>query len=214
LRRLCWPALLALAAVAASAQNSEQLGKNEISGTIGRTFISDQGVPNSGLANSTITHGAGLSFAFSYTRILHTSDWAEFAAEIPVVFDPVEKLHYPANQVPRSYSAIFLTPAARVRLVPNVAVSPWVSFGGGFGHFAASSHLVFSGTNSGDRSVTTGVLQIGAGLDVRIPCDRLSGLRIRAEVRDDWSGMPPLNVDTGKTRQHNYYVGAGVIYRF
>jgi hypothetical protein len=38
--------------------------------------------------------------------------------------------------------------------------------------------------------------------------------RIRFEARDDWSRVPPLNVDTGKTRQHNYYLGGGLVVRF
>jgi hypothetical protein len=36
----------------------------------------------------------------------------------------------------------------------------------------------------------------------------------RAEARDFYSGNPALNVTTGTSRQHNYYVGAGVAYRF
>jgi len=101
-----------------------------------------------------------------------------------------------------------------VRLFPNVDVSPWISFGGGLGHFQASSDLLFFGKNTGNRGETTGVLQGGVGLDVRIPYLRIQRLKIRVEARDDWSGVPPLNVNTGKTRQHNYYVAGGLLYRF
>lgn len=188
-------------------------GKNEVAGTFGRTFISDQRIPNSGLSNSTIDHGEGYSFALNYARILRASDWADFAIELPVVFNPDEDLHYFTNQIPEGYSSFFITPAARVRLFPDVDFSPWVSFGVGLGHFQASSNLLFFGKNTGDRSKTTGVLQGGAGLDVHIP-GRIKRLKIRVEVRDDWSGMPPINVNTGKTRQHNYYVAGGLIYRF
>lgn len=214
MRRLCWPVVLVFAATAARAQGAVPSGRNEIAGTFGDTFISDQGVPNAGLSNSNVTFGAGYSFEGNYARILHANDWADVAVEVSAIFDPDEKLHYAANQVPRSYSSIFLTPAVRLRLMPGMAFSPWISLGGGYGHFAASSSLLYSGSNPGNRSVSTGVLQIGAGLDVKIPCDRLSSLKIRVEVRDDWSGVPPLNVDTGRTRQHNYYVGGGPVYRF
>ena len=37
---------------------------------------------------------------------------------------------------------------------------------------------------------------------------------VRGEVRDFYSGVPQLNVDTGKTRQHNYFVGGGVVWHF
>jgi hypothetical protein len=33
-------------------------------------------------------------------------------------------------------------------------------------------------------------------------------------VRDFWSGVPQLNVDTGKSRQHNIFGGGGVVWHF
>jgi hypothetical protein len=95
-------------------------------------------------------------------------------------------------------------------LFPETAVSPWVSLGGGFGHFSESTNLIYSGTNPGG-STTSGVLQTGIGLDVKA-WRRFS---IRGEVRDFWSGTPDLPLaDTGKTRQHNYFVGGGVVWHF
>ena len=215
LRRFCLTVVLVISTVAiAWAQDIDQEGRNEVAGTVGRTFISDQGVPNSGLANSIINHGTGFSFEVNYARILRGSDWADLAIEVPAIFNPDEDLHYFANQVPRQYNSFFVTPAARLRLFPEVAFSPWVSFGGGLGHFQASSNLVFAGKNTGNRGATTGVLQGGVGLDVRMPWGVFPRFKIRVEARDDWSGVPPLNVNTGKTRQHNYYVAGGLVYRF
>jgi len=48
----------------------------------------------------------------------------------------------------------------------------------------------------------------------RIGCVGLAYLGGRFEARDFYSGTPALNVDTGRSRQHNYYVGVGVIHRF
>jgi hypothetical protein len=197
-------------AIVASAQEA----KNEIAGTIGRTFISDQGVPNSGLSNSNINHGAGLSFEVNYARILRGSDWADFAIELPIIFNPDEDIHYFTDQVPKDYSSIFITPAVRFRLFPETAVSPWISLGAGLGHFQASSDLLFSGKNIHSRGETTGVLQGGVGMDVGIPVDRFHSFKFRVEVRDDWTGIPPINVNTGKSGQHNYYVAGGLLYRF
>jgi hypothetical protein len=197
----------------AAGQELNRLGRNEVSGTFGRTFVSDQSVPNAGLANSTISHGAGYSFEFSYARILRGSDWGDVAIEIPATFNSDEDLHYATNQVPRQYSSIFLTPAVRLRLFPEVGLSPWISFGGGFGRFHASSSLLYFGTNNGPSSETGGVLMGGAGLDLHIPKVG-SRLRGRVEARDDWSSVPPINVNPGKTRQHNYYVAGGLVARF
>jgi hypothetical protein len=54
------------------------------------------------------------------------------------------------------------------------------------------------------------VFQVGAGLDVKV----FGHLSVRGEVRDFFSGIPQLNVDTGKSRQHNFFVGAGVVWHF
>lgn len=205
--------MVATAVVICSAQDLKFLGRNEVAGTVGKTFVSDQGVPNSGLSNSTISHGAGTSFEVNYARIFFATDWVDVAAEIPAIFNPDEDLHYFTDQIPQQYSSIFVTPAARVRFFPELGFSPWVSFGGGLGHFEASSHLLFYGSNTGSRGSTSGVLEGGVGFDGHIP-KFPHRIRFRFEARDDWSGFPPINVNAGKTRQHNYYVAVGLAYRF
>jgi hypothetical protein len=37
---------------------------------------------------------------------------------------------------------------------------------------------------------------------------------VRGEARDFWSGVPDLNVTTGKSRQHNIFVGGGIVWHF
>jgi hypothetical protein len=200
--------LLAAGSTIAAAQESN----NEIAVTIGRTFISDQTVPNTNFFDNTVHSGKGLSFEGNYARKLRRYFWGDLAVEVPVIFNPDEDLNYGLNQIPKQYHSIFITPAARVNLIPKLAFSPWFSFGGGIGHFGASSDLLFGGANPGPRSKTTGVLEGGVGIDVRVP--HLHKARLRAEARDDWSGVPPINVNTGKTRQHNYYVGGGLVFHF
>ena len=202
--------LLLLVAESTIAAAQEQ--KNEVAGTIGHTFISDQSPPNTNFFDNTVHFGKGTSFEINYARKFRSYRWGDLSFEVPAIFNPDEDINYGLNQVPKQYSSVFITPAARVNLIPDLAFSPWVSFGGGIGHFVASKDLVFFGTNTGHRIKTTGVLQGGVGMDVRLP--KLHSFRFRVEARDDWSGVPPINVDTGKTRQHNYYVGGGIVYRF
>jgi hypothetical protein len=198
--------------VAGSTIAAAQEQKNELAGTVGRTFISDQTVPNASFFDNTVHSGKGTSFEINYARKFRSYGWGDLSFEVPAIFNPDEDINYGLNQVPKQYSSVFITPAARVNLIPDLAFSPWVSFGGGIGHFVASKDLVFFGRNTGHRIKTTGVLQGGVGMDVRLP--KLHSFRFRVEARDDWSGVPPINVDTGKTRQHNYYVGGGIVYRF
>lgn len=215
MRRLyCLAVLIFLWCSTSAAQDQDNLGKNEVAGTYGYTFVSNQGVLNSSLSTPVITFGTGYTFEVNYARILVDRRWYDLAVEVPAIFNVDEDLHYFTNEIPQDYSSIFVTPAARLRLIPTMAFSPWFSFGGGFGHFGSSSNLIYGGSNAANRSVTSGVLEGGVGLDVNIPCDCARHFRIRVEARYDWSGVPALSVDTGKTRQHNYYVAGGVVYRF
>ena len=77
-------------------------------------------------------------------------------------------MHAALTSIPQQFSSYFVTPAARLNVFSDQAVSPWVSFGGGFGHFGESSTLLFGGSNPGKTGTNTGVFQAGGGLDVRI----------------------------------------------
>jgi|SRR5208283_923107 len=185
--------------------------KNELSGILGRTFISDQGIQGAPSYDPDLRFGKGLTFEVNYARRVMGGDLWSLALEVPFVVNPDEDLHAAQNVIPKQYSSYFVTPAARLNVFPEQAVSLWVSFGGGFGHFSESSTLEFAGLpNPGKTGTSTGVLQAGLGLDVKI-----SGhFSLRGEAREFWSGVPQLNVNTGKSRQHNIFVGGGIVWRF
>ena len=194
-----------------AAQNEQGAAqKNEVSGIVGRTFIADQGIQGAPSYDPNLRFGKGLTFEINYARrFMGTNLWS-VAAEVPFVVNVDEDLHAAQNLIPQSFSSYFVTPAARVNLFPVTAVSPWVSFGGGFGHFSEGSKLEFGGVNPGKTGTTTGVVQAGVGLDVKLT-RRFS---VRGEARDFWSGVPELNVTTGKSRQHNIFVGGGIVFHF
>ena len=199
---------LALLSVSVAAQDKD----NELTGVIGRTFISDQGLggANANVFNPFVRSGKGTSFEIDYARALFRGGIIKISGEVPAMFNLDEDVNSGVDVVPADYKQIFVTPAARVNLFPTTAVSPWVSFGGGFGHFSEASQLIYGGPNPG-KSTTTGVIEGGLGLDVKV----WKWVNIRGEVRDFWSGEPDFPLaDTGKTRQHNFFVGGGFIWHF
>ena len=199
--------LVSLAGLISAASAQE---KNELTVLLGRTFVSDHASVNTSTPGALLTSGAGLSLEANYGRRLLDLDLVGLTAEVPFVVNFGENVHYPANLIPKDYKSFVVTPSLRANLFPNAGISPWVSVGGGFGYFKANSTLEFGGTNPGDTGTTTGIFQIGAGFDVKL----LSSLSVRAEARDFYAGVPQLNVDIGKSRQHNIFVGAGVVFRF
>ena len=183
--------------------------KNELGGTLGRTFISDQGVAGTAFPDSNIHFGHGLTFEANYGRHLLNTGVFRITLEVPAVFNPNEKLSFSGLNTPSSFASYFVTPSARVTLLPSGAVAPWISIGGGFGHFSLSSRLE-SGQPNPRSGTTTGVFQLGIGLDVRI----VHSLYLRGEAREFNSGEPQLNVSTGKSRFNNLFAGAGVVWHF
>jgi len=184
--------------------------RNELSGLVGRTFISDQGIKGALSSDPQLRFGNGLTFEVNYARRILDGGFWSLNLEVPFVLNPDEDLHAVQNVVPKQYFSLFVTPAARLNVFPDSGLSPWISFGGGFGHFSESSDLVFGGPNPGNTGTNTGVLQAGVGLDVKI----VIRFTLRGEARDFWSGVPQLNVDSGKSRQHNIFVGGGVVWHF
>jgi hypothetical protein len=202
-----WAVVVSLAALISLAGAQD---RSELTGVIGRTVISDQGVTGTSTPGALLTSGAGLSFEVNYGRRFMDLGLLSLTGEVPLVVNVGENVHYDVNLVPKDYKSFFVTPALRANLFPDNGISPWVSVGGGFGYFKENSTLEFGGPNPGKTGTTTGILQIGAGLDVKL----FSRFSVRGEVRDFYSGIPQLNVDTGKSRQHNFFVGGGVVYHF
>jgi opacity protein-like surface antigen len=198
-------------ALAASAAAQDE--KNEVGGILGRTFISDQGITGATYFDPIIHSGKGLSVEGEYARHIFTAPIYSVSGEVVVMYNPDEDLNagdYGNAVVPTDYKQLFVTPAARVNLFPITAVSPWVSLGAGIGHFSEGKSLDYGTTNPG-HSTTNFTLQGGLGLDVKV----WRKLSIRGEVRDFWSGAPDFPLaPTGKSRQHNYFVGGGAFWRF
>jgi hypothetical protein len=113
----------------------------------------------------------------------------------------------PAALSPGNYSALFFAPGVKVKLAPSFPVSPFFVAGGGFARFSKSSQLA---ALSGERTTTTGVFDIGGGLDWKI----FPHLSVRGELRDFYSGNPRLTLSTLGQRQHNLVATAGLVLRF
>jgi len=204
-----WIAVLFVVALAAVLAAQDE--KNELGGGFGRTFISTQAIQGANFFDPNIRYGKGLDIEGVFARRFLVTPLFSVAGELPVVFNFDEDLHAGGpGSVPGDYKELFVAPSVRLNLFPTTAVSPWGSVGGGFGHISQSTSLLYGATNTG-KSTTSAVLQYGVGLDVKLT----KRLVLRGEGRDFWAGEPDFpQASTGKTRQHNYYVGLGVVWRF
>lgn len=179
---------------------------NEFSITAGRAFVSTQTVPITGLP---VHFGNEETVEFNYGRLLKSHSLFGLYAELPVAIYPRMDVNYNLGTNPKDIGALFVTPSVRLNVFSGDSVTPWVSVGGGYGRFRVAPVTLYENPNPGSGS-NTGVVQFGAGLDVWV----WHSWGARFEARDFYSGAPDLNVDTGRGRQHNYYVGLGVVHRF
>ena len=183
---------------------------NELSVTVGRSFVSTQTIQNSSSFNPNIHFGNEESVDFNYSRLLLNARIFGVYGEVPVAIYPRMDLNTAQNVIPKDVGALFITPSVRVNFFPGQGLTPWLSAGGGYGRFREAPVLIWGGKNPGSTGSNTGVVQFGVGLDMW-PWHRWG---VRVEARDFYSGVPVLNVSTERSRQHNYYVGVGVIRRF
>ncbi len=104
-------------------------------------------------------------------------------------------------------SALFITPALRLKFVPASPIAPWISVGGGWARF----------TTDGGPTSNKGAIEYGGGLDFKTG---LPVLGFRAEARDFVTGDPNFGFtnivtgDNGGFRRHNLMVGGGILLRF
>ncbi|MGB8011310.1 MAG: hypothetical protein WCF68_06840 [Terriglobales bacterium] len=187
--------------------------KNELSITVGRSFVSSQTIENDPYPTDPGPHihfGNPVGVAFNYARVLKSFGVYGLSLEAPVAIYPRMNLNTYENQIPKDIGALFVTPSVRLNFFSSDSVTPWVSVGGGYGRFREAPVLNYYNPNPGPHGTNTGVVQFGAGLDVWV----WHHWGARFEARDFYSGNPALDVDTTNSRQHNYYVGAGIAHRF
>lgn len=204
-KRLCLAIVAVATVLAVSAVGQDE--KNEVGGQLGRMFISDQGITGATFFDPIIHSGKGLTFGGEYARRFWVTPVYSVSFEGLFVYNWDTDLNageYEHSVVPSDLKKLFITPAVRLNLFPTTAVSPWVSFGGGFGHISQNNQLIYGGTNPG-KSTTSGVIKAGLGLDVKV----WRKLSIRAGVRDFWAGQPDFPLaPTGHTRSAEERSGA------
>ena len=205
--------VLILVSIAGAQDTSNLSERNELSFTAGRTFVSTQTVPSTGLP---LHFGNPLTLGGDYARLIKHHKIFGLYAELPVAFCPKMDLNYREHVIPASYKSLFVTPSVRLNIFSGQGFTPWVSAGGGYGRFFESSNLIWYNPNTGSTGTNTFAVQFGGGLDVWF----WHRLGARLEVRDFYSGVPDLSAvagepfTTGRSRQHNYYVGVGIVHRF
>src|SRR5256885_17195668 len=90
--------------------------RNEVSGTIGRVFVSSQMIQGATFFNPNIHFGSGLTVGGNYSRLLKTYGIFGISGEVPFAYSFDMDLNTGRNLIPEGYKSFFVTPAARLNI--------------------------------------------------------------------------------------------------
>jgi hypothetical protein len=145
----------------------------------------------------------GVAIQGNYANRLADAPLAAVYLEFPVVFAFDVNRSLPSAVEEREYSSLFVTPSLKLKLAPELPVSPFFSAGVGFARFMGSDA-------TGGGSETGAALQFGGGLDFKVA----PFVSLRGEVRDFYTGAPEFGSLTTDGQQHNVITSGGIVFRF
>lgn len=169
---------------------------------LGSTRATDEG--------SVLAFDRGTTYQATFAWDIVRSGVAKLSLEIPFIASPAFTVVTPGNTLPLEYASLYLTPAARVTLLPRAAVSVWGSIGGGYARYSESKLREDRSANPGQRDTNAGALEYGGGVDVR----GFGWLGFRGEVRDIYTGARNFSLPTPAPKVHNVVASGGLTVRF
>jgi hypothetical protein len=193
--------LVCASTVAAFAQ------ENEIAVLVGGLKTGDKGLQSTQTIKAAFD--GAVSYEINYANRILDGQLASLHWELLIAGAPKTNVKSTDLLLPRNYSSIFFTPGLKVKLFPG-GISPYAAAGLGLGRFSASDTNLNGQPNTGDRKNTTWVFNYGGGVDIPI----FPHIALRGEVRDFIAGTPKLNSRLFEKREHNIFVGGGVVVRF
>jgi hypothetical protein len=206
-KRFCIPALLLIVFTFAPAVFAQE---SELAFVVGRLKPSDRSLSlNPGPAVDTAFSGAA-TYQINYARRMVNGELASLHFEIPVVVAPRTGVVSDNFFLPRTYSTVIFTPGVKLKVFPGSGFSPYIVSGIGFGRFSSSDTNINGSPNTGDRANTSFVFNFGGGVDFNV----LGPISLRGEVRDFMTGTPNFSAPFLNDRQHNLYIGAGIVLKW
>jgi opacity protein-like surface antigen len=206
-KRFCFPVLLLMIFAFAPAVFAQE---NEIALLIGRMKPSDRSLSLNPAPAIDATFDGALTYQFNYANRVVNGEIASLHLELAVTGVPRTGVRSDNFLLPRTYSTLIFTPGLKLKAFPGGGFSPYVVGGVGVGRFSLSDTNIGGGPVTGDGSNTSFVFNYGGGVDLNI----LGPLSIRGEVRDYMTGTPNFGAPFLNDRQHNLFIGAGIVLRF
>jgi opacity protein-like surface antigen len=207
-KRFYFPALLLLIGAFTPAVFAQE---HELAFVVGRLKPSDRSLSLNPLPPIKTAFGGTATYQINYSKRVVNGELASMHFEIPVIVAPSIDVQANNFLLPRTYSTILFTPGLKLKVFPGSGFSPYVVGGVGFGRFSQSGTNNDGSPNTADdRTNTSFVFDFGGGVDLNV----IGPISIRGEVRDFITGNPGFTEPFLSGRQHNLYVGGGIVLKF
>jgi opacity protein-like surface antigen len=169
------------------------------------------GIPALSRSNSpSVDAGSGVAFQVNYGRRFVSGDkWALYG-EINFVASPLRDVSSSVTTATHDFASLYLTPGIRVKFRPSSRISPYAVIGGGYADYEQSFTRIDGRPNQASRQLARGVLDFGAGVDVRV----WRFVALRGEARDFYTGAPNYNIASISGGQHNVVATGALVLRW
>ena len=187
-------AALTLSSAGARAQTRIDVGL-----LLGSTRTTDEG--------AVLQFDRGTTYQATFAWDVWQGGSANLSIEVPFIASNAFTIITPGGSLPLEYASLYLTPGARVTVMPGAPLSVFGSIGGGYARYSESKLRADRSANPDQRDTNTGALQFGAGVDVR----GFRWLGFRGEVRDIYTGARNFSIPVPGPRVHNVIVSGGLV---
>jgi opacity protein-like surface antigen len=206
-KRFWFPALLLLTFTFAPAVFAQE---HELAFVVGRLKPSDRSLSLNPIPAAETAFSGAATYQINYANRVVNGEVMSLHFEVPVTVAPRTGVKSDNFFLPRTYSTVMFTPGLKLKVFPGGGISPYAVSGIGFGRFGLSDTNIDGSPVVGDRSNTSFVFNFGGGVDLNV----LGPLSVRGEVRDFMTGTPSFSTPFLSDRQHNLYVGVGIVLKF
>ena len=204
-KRFYFPMLLLLIFVCAPAIFAQE---HELALLVGRLKASDRTLDS--VAPVKAAFDGAVTYQINYANRMVNGEIASLHWELAIIAAPRTGVKSSNVLLPRTYSTLMFTPGLKLKVFPGGGFSPYLVGGAGLGRFSQSGTNINGSPNTGDRSNTSFVFNYGGGVDLNV----LGPLSVRGEVRDFMTGTPSFSTPFLNDRQHNLFVGVGIVVRW
>lgn len=154
--------------------------------------------------------GSGVAFQVNYGRRLLDRSKVAVYAEINSLANPLRDVSSSVAAATHDFASLYFTPGVRVKFRPDQRISPYTVVGGGYADYEQSVRRLDGGRNPAPRELARGVVDFGAGFDLRV----WRFVALRGEARDFYTGAPNYNVASISGGQHNIVATGAFVLRW